>query len=108
MHILFAHVPFFLHTHKSLKIFTGQGVEKNNDTTRNVVLRKSNHYDSVGDILRIENRQWLLRERERISRNYTKHNNQYWEKGICAKRAGRKRWPEGNESDMGAETYCIK
>ena len=38
---------------------------KNNDSARNVVLRKSNHFDSVGDILRIENRQWLLRERER-------------------------------------------
>ena len=51
MHVLFAHVPYFLHTHKSLRVFTGQGVEKNNDSARNVVLRKSNHFDSVGDIL---------------------------------------------------------
>jgi len=49
--------------HKSLKVFTGQGAGKNNDLARNVVLRKSNHCDSGGDILRIENRQWLQRER---------------------------------------------
>lgn len=58
MHVLFAHVPYFLYTPKSLKVFTGQGVEKNNDSARNVVLRKSNQYDSVADILKIENRQW--------------------------------------------------
>jgi len=79
MHVLFAHVPYFLHTHKSLRVFTGQGVEKNNDSARNVVLRKSNHFDSVGDILRIENR-CLLRERERAGRKYTKQNTQYWGK----------------------------
>ena len=31
MHVLFAHVPYFLHTHKSIKVFTGQKVEKNNE-----------------------------------------------------------------------------
>ena len=91
MHVLFAHVPYFLHTHKSLRVFTGQGVEKNNDSARNVVLRKSNHFDSVGDILRIEHRQWLLRGRERAGRKYTKQNTQYWEQEISAKRAGKKR-----------------
>ena len=55
MHVLFAHVPVFPNTYKCLKIFTGQGVEKNNDTVRSVVHCKSNHHDSVGDILRIEN-----------------------------------------------------
>lgn len=100
MHVLFAHVPYFLHTHKSLKVFTGQGVEKNNDSARNVVLRKSNHFDSVGDILRLENRQWLLRERERASRKYTKHNSQYWEQEISVKRAGKKRQPEANIPNM--------
>ena len=45
MHILFAHVPHFLASFQSLKIFTGQGVEKNNDTARSAVLHKSNNYD---------------------------------------------------------------
>ena len=103
MHVLFAHVPFFLDTYKSLKIFTGQGVEKNNDTARNVVHRKTNHYDSVGDILRIENREWLLRERERTSRKYSKQNNQYWEQEICIKRAGKKRQPEESVCNIGDE-----
>ena len=103
MHVLFAHVPFFLDTYKSLKIFTGQGVEKNNDTARNVVHRKTNHYDSVGHILRIENRQWLLRERERTSRKYSKQNNQYWEQEICIKRAGKKRQPEESVCNIGDE-----
>ena len=53
MHVPFAHVPFFFSTNKCLKIFTGQGVEKNNDTSQNVVHQKSNHYDAVGYILRI-------------------------------------------------------
>lgn len=100
MHVLFAHVPYFLHTHKSLKVFTGQGVERNNDSARKVVRRKSNHFDSVGDILRIENRQWLLRERERASRKYTKLNSQYWEQEISLKRAGKKRRPEVNVPNM--------
>ena len=56
MHILYAHVPYFLQQYKCLKIFTGQGVEKNNDTARNV-RRKTNHRNSVGDILQIEHRQ---------------------------------------------------
>ena len=100
MHVLFAHVPYFLHTHKSLKVFTGQGVERNNDSARKVVRRKSNHFDSVGDILRIENRQWLLRERERASRKYKKLNSQYWEQEISLKRAGKKRRPEVNVPNM--------
>ena len=100
MHVLFAHVPYFLHTHKSLRVFTGQGVEKNNDSARNVVLRKSNHFDSVGDILRIENRQWLLRGRERAGRKYTKQNTQYWEQEISAKRAGKKRRPEADVPNL--------
>lgn len=37
MHVLFAHVPFFLNIYKCLKILTGQGVEKNNDTAQNVI-----------------------------------------------------------------------
>lgn len=106
MHVLFAHVPYFVYTHKSLKVFTGQGVEKNNDSARNVVFRKSDQYDSVGDILRIENRQWLLRERERTSRKYTKHNSQYWEQVISVKRACKRRQPEatnmGNNNSPGA------
>ena len=40
--------------HKSVKIFTGQGVDKNNDAARAISLRKSNKWDSAGDVLRQE------------------------------------------------------
>ena len=86
MHIFYAHVPYFLQQYKCLKIFTGQGVEKNNDTARNAVRRKTNHRDSVGDILRIEHRQRQLKDMERMHRAYVKTNSIYWEKDIFKKR----------------------
>ena len=42
MHALVYHVPLFMKKYTSVKPFTGQGVEKNNDMARNVVLHKSN------------------------------------------------------------------
>ncbi|XP_048589349.1 uncharacterized protein LOC116615043 [Nematostella vectensis] len=72
MHILFAHVPFFVEKYKCIKIFTGQGVEKNNDVARSVLHRKSNKWDSVGDILKQEFRQWELKHKEREKRKYEK------------------------------------
>ena len=47
MHAMTYHVPTFLASYKSVKIFTGQGVEKNNDVARTVVLRKSNKWNFV-------------------------------------------------------------
>ena len=60
-------------------IFTGQGVEKNNDVARARILRKSNKWDSAGDVLRQEQRQWELKEHEREVRNYTKRKESYWD-----------------------------
>ena len=86
MHILVAHVPHFLELYKSIKIFTGQGVEKNNDTARSVVHRKSNKWDAPMDILKLEHRQWELRSHEREKRLYTKRNSTYWNEEIKNKR----------------------
>ena len=52
-----AHLPNFLKLYKSVKKFTGKGLEKNNDTARSV-LGKSKKWDSVGDVLKVEHRQW--------------------------------------------------
>lgn len=71
MHILVAHVPHFLKMHKSIKIITAQGVEKN-DVAQSTVLRKSNKWDSTGDVLRLEHRQWVLREQERAKKKLHK------------------------------------
>lgn len=69
MHLMVYHIPQFLQTFKSLKIFTGQGVEKNNDQARNIVLHKSNKWDSSKDILKHEARLWALKDRERVKEN---------------------------------------
>jgi hypothetical protein len=79
MHAMVYHAPYFLTKYKSLKIFTGQGVERNNDFARTTVLQKSNNWNAAADVLRIEARQWVLRSYERNKRQYTKHNTDYWE-----------------------------
>ena len=58
--MVYLHVPIFLQKLNHVKPFTGQGVEKNNDSARNVVLRKSNKKDAAADVLKLESRQWQL------------------------------------------------
>ena len=58
MHIMVYHIP---------KFFSGQGVERKNDLARNIVLNKSQKWDNTGDILRLESRQWELRNQELAS-----------------------------------------
>ncbi|CAB4009664.1 Hypothetical predicted protein [Paramuricea clavata] len=60
MHAMVYHVPNFLQMFKSVKLFTGQGVEKNNDAARSTVLRKSNKWDSPADVLKHQARLWEL------------------------------------------------
>ncbi len=93
MHIMVAHIPWFLQMYKTVKMFTGQGVEKNNDVARSIVLRKSQHYDSVGDVLKHEARQWTLRGAERDTRKYVKRNANYWETIIFEKRFCKRQMP---------------
>ena len=78
MHIMVKHIPSFFELHKSVKIFTGQGVEKK-DMAHEIVLRKSNKGDSAGDVLRQERRQWELKRHEREVQNYTKRKESYWD-----------------------------
>ena len=73
------HIPRFFELHKSVKIFTGQGVGKNNDMARGIILRKSNKWDSAGDVFPQEWRQWELNEHEREVRMYTKRKESYWD-----------------------------
>ena len=60
IHEMVYHVPIFLQKFNSVKPFTEQGVEKNNDSARNVVLRKSNKKDAAADVLKLKSRQWQL------------------------------------------------
>ncbi|CAH3136073.1 unnamed protein product [Porites lobata] len=51
MHILIHHVPHMLRRHGSLKMFSGQGVEKKNDDFRRYFYTKINRWDSAKDLL---------------------------------------------------------
>jgi hypothetical protein len=86
MHSLVYHVPRFMQLYRSVKIFTGQGVEKNNDVARKVVLLKSNNKNPTSDVLELECRQWELRDSERMKRSYNKKDAHYWETEIRNKR----------------------
>jgi hypothetical protein len=37
MHIMVYHIPKFFELYKTVKVFTGQGIERNNDVARNIV-----------------------------------------------------------------------
>ena len=77
MHLMVYH--YFLKKYRSLKIFTGQGVERNNDFARTTVLNKSNNWNAPADVLRMEPRQWALSTYEKNKRRYTRPNTDYWE-----------------------------
>lgn len=49
-------------------------------------LRKSNKWDSVGDVLRQESRQWQLKNREHQPRTHHKRKADYWDEGIYKKK----------------------
>ena len=82
MHAMVYQIPRFPEGYQTIKLFTGQGVEKNNDMARAIVVRKSKNWDAPTDILRLESRQWELRESERSKRSYTKKNSTYWEEDL--------------------------
>ena len=80
MHIMVTHIPKFFELHKSVKIFTGQEVEKNNDVALAIILRKSNKWDSAGDVLQQQQCQWELKEHKQEVCSYTmcKESWGYW------------------------------
>lgn len=90
MHIMYYHVPYFIQQHGCFKIFTGQGVEKNNDDAKRVLFQKSNKWDAAKDILLMESRQWELKEHERKKAPYTKRNHEYWDVEISRARKERR------------------
>ncbi|CAB4024606.1 Hypothetical predicted protein [Paramuricea clavata] len=85
--IMAVHIPWFFEKYSAVKMFTGQGVKKN-DVARSIVLQKSNKWDSTGDVLRFESRQWLFKNREREPREYNKRNLEYWNNEIKKKHCG--------------------
>ena len=65
------HIPFFIKSCGSLKKFSGQGVERNNDYFKRVMFHKSNKWDAARDILQTESGKWDLQHHERQKGSYT-------------------------------------
>ena len=78
MHIMIYHVPYFLKKYRSLKQFTGQGVEKVNDDIKLIYHRKTNRHNTTEDALRVRARKNLNRNYARIKRKYLKKNDNFW------------------------------
>jgi hypothetical protein len=85
MHMLAVHVSEQIDLYGDIRRFTGQGVEKNNDTDRRNYF-SSNHLDVSKTILTTESRTADLSDHKRNKRGYIKRNEQYWESDIYAKR----------------------
>ena len=59
MHTIPNHVPIVVKQNSTMKQFTGQGVEKNNDAKR-LLFQKSNKWNAARDVLHLELRQLAL------------------------------------------------
>lgn len=91
MHTIPYHVPHFIKNFSTMKQFTGQGVEKNNDDAKRIFFQKSNKWDVARDVLQSESRQIALQGYDREKRKYNKQNKNYWEEGIVETRKKRQR-----------------
>uniref|UniRef100_A0A7M5V8K2 Uncharacterized protein n=2 Tax=Clytia hemisphaerica TaxID=252671 RepID=A0A7M5V8K2_9CNID len=72
IHIMVKHIPDILRKYKTLRIFSGQGVEKKNDEFRKFFHSKINRRDACVDLLGVEKRLQMLQENgfERQKRSY--------------------------------------
>lgn len=86
MHFIPYHIPKFVSDHGALKMFTGQGIKKNNDDAKKLYFQKSNKLDATRYVLQLEARQYALRGQERGKRKYTKRKTEYWETDISETR----------------------
>ena len=59
MHTIPNHVPIVVKQNSTMKQFTGQGVEKNNDA-KSLLFQKSNKWNAARDVLHLELRQLAL------------------------------------------------
>lgn len=102
MHCIPYHIPKFVTDHGSLKMFTGQGVGKNNDDAKKLYFQKSNKWDATRDVLQLEAGQYALCGQEREKRQYRKRKSAYWETEISETRKKRPR-PKVSDKSYGNE-----
>ena len=91
MHTLPYHMPLVKKKFSTMKQFTGQGVEKNNDDAKRIFFQKSNKWEAPRDVLLLELRQLALQSNEREKQKYTKKKDDYWDDGIVETRKKRQR-----------------
>lgn len=113
LHILMYHVPKLLKFENSLKSFTGQGVEKNNDIVRAIYHNKSNRHDACKEAIQALKRIDHLQEYERDPREYKKQNNNYWNVEIYEQRRKKPRLcvdvrDDPEVSDLDVDNMSIK
>lgn len=71
MHSLVYHIRVVLpRKSKSVQLCTAQGVEKKTVMARNVVFHKSNKRNAAADVVKLESRQWELRDSKCTKRSY--------------------------------------
>ena len=99
IHCIPYHIPKVVNDHGSLKMFTGKGVEKNNDDAKKLYFQKSNKWDATQEVLQLEARQYALRHQEREKRTYIKRKTAYWENEISETRKKRPRPKVSDEND---------
>ena len=91
-HILAYHLPQFIRDKTPFKLFTGQGVEKINDTVRSIYHNKCNKHDACKEAILALKRIEHLQDVERQPHQYTKKKkDEYWEADIFEQRRKRPR-----------------
>ena len=89
MYILPYHVPLVIKQFSTMKQFTSQCVETNNDDAKWIFFQKSNKWDAARDVLLLELRQLALQSHGREKWKDTKKDD-YWD-GIVETRKKRQR-----------------
>ena len=90
-HVLAYHLPRFIRDETPFKSFTGQGVEKINDTVRSMYHNKCNKHNASKEAILALKRIDYLQGVERQPHQYTKKTCEYWEADIFEQRRKRPR-----------------
>lgn len=92
MHCQTFRVPVMMQKHGSLRHFSGQGIEKVSNDLPRYFHRKINRWDAATNLLLVEKRQEVLKERERAKCPLYKEKalllDGGWQKGIASKKYG--------------------
>ena len=107
MHILLAHVPYFIQRIGSLKCFAGQAIEKCMDDIKHIFHKKTNKLDACKETLVVRKRIEILHEQQdrgkKRKRAYEKKDETYWSTGKAVQCAEKRRKIEAEVAAITAE-----